>query len=1082
MISFHFKKGLKYLLGFVGGVFLLTLILSAGITLALVIANNNGSLQKWVNLALAPVQVSYQSATVSWHRGSPRLDLDQVEINDGAHMQAPLAIDHFSIDLSVWRSIYRREPVANGIHFSGIKLRLIQEPDGYFKLQDYAEPANSPSMTLSPAVARWFLNQGAVRFENVTLQTTLRNQKVLNIHLDHVDWVNLFDYRFDLEGEVAEIPGSNFSMVAHLTPGHHRLDLQQWKLDFAGKLQANTFVPILGDEIFKGLNWDSGGGSIEFKGVVFNEALQSVNFDVALSNLNLRNSNTNKLIAPQFNEHIVWNRATDGKGGWQIDIVPLYQTDFLGPAYDSALRVNYIPNASDYIWKLSAQKVDLAILGEWINFWFKPTSKTAEIWDMVNPRGQIDTFGFQSGPAGGQANFSSSQLQMDGNKMFPNPWPASQVSVAASWSKLSVPVPAWNIKIQNAEMKNKWISVKAAGGIVVPLKNPENPILNLKGQFSAQNLEQVKKFYIPEGDVSPALSAWLQNGLIKLPVVTGDLVFKGPVKGFPYANNNGLFNLAIHVKNGEINPHAAWPNLTNINADLLFHNQVLTIDAKNIKTLNIPISSVYFEIADLRPKTHDPIEITGTSHLTGDQALAYIAAMPLTPAGVDKFLLSSHLSGPLDLALKVTIPLIAKAQIIAAGTVNFNQNDWYLNKNSKSPLLGDVQGQLQFVNQMISGINLSAYAMSQTLHFSILTSPVTDLKFLINSFRVFGQLFHQVQLGWVPVDNHILFNLNGPELTGTVNFEGLNKPVSAHFAQVRLSSISTDSMPMLSTAAAQPKATLPKVPLLGNAIAGLPVITFSIDHLFYNGQDLGMIHWGSSPVKNGILIQQFILTSTPIQINAGGMLQTVDNQDHISVNGHFNTKDYGLVLKELGYPGVLSGGSGPIDLDLSWVGGLHIDYTTLNGKMKFNIANGEFLQINAGFAKIFGLFSLDSIINTLSFNFHKMFGSGLSFDTMSGSYTVKNGIATTSDFRLSGPALTMSMKGQIDLVNDTIDEKVTIMPQLGTGIAVAAGIVATPIAGVAAWFADKLLTSTILKDAGVVINVTGPLSNPKVGK
>ncbi|MCX7122079.1 MAG: DUF3971 domain-containing protein, partial [Gammaproteobacteria bacterium] len=609
-------------------------------------------------------------------------------------------------------------------------------------------------------------------------------------------------------------------------------------------------------------------------------------------------------------------------------------------------------------------------------------------------------------------------------------------------------------------------------------QNPENPILNLKAHFTGKNLDQVKALYIPEGAVSPALNTWLQEGLVKLPLVSGDMIFQGAVKGFPYAHGKGLFNLEIHVKNGEIAPYAKWPNITNINADLLFHNQTFTIDAKNVKTLNIPISTVHFEIADLRPASHDPIEITGASHLTGAQAFAYLAAMPLTPSGVDQFLRSSNLTGVLDLAIKLNIPLEKSDPIVVAGTVNLNQNNWFVNKNNKAPLLGNLKGQIQFVNQMISGINLSVQTMSQPIRFSILTSPIENLKFLISSFRIFGQVFNQVQLGIAPEESHILFNLNGPEIVGAVNFEGQNDPVSAHFSALHLSSIESTASPLLTEGAA----SLPKVAFLGNAVSGLPVITFSIDHLFYNGQDLGMIHWGSSPLKNGILIQQFILSSAPIQINAGGSVQTIDNQDHISVNGHFNTKNYGLVLKELGYPGVLNNGSGPIDLNLSWAGGLKMDYTTLNGSMKFNIDNGEFLQINTGFAKIFGLFSLDSIINTLSFNFQKVFGSGLSFDALSGSYAIQNGIASTSDFRLSGSALNMTMKGQINLVNDTINQKVTVMPQLGTGIAVAAGIVATPIAGVAAWFLDKILTNTILRNVGVVLSVTGPLSNPKVGK
>ncbi len=1076
---------LEYLLILLGGAILFTLILSGGLTVALVIAKDNGSLQKWVNLALDPVHISYQTAKVSWYRGSPRLDLDQVEVSDQAKMQNPLDIGHFSIDLSVWRSLLAWAPVANRIQLSGVNLRLIQQPDGYFKLQDYNDQPDAPPMTASPLMVKWFLAQQALGLDHIVLQTTLRNQRVVNVQIDQVSWKNRFDYQFDISGDIAEAPGSYFELEAHFKPGSDPQNLSQWHLKFNGALEADSFEPILGAQIFQGLSWSSGGGQIQFDGTAFDQSLQNLNVDVALSHLNLSNHTTQQLIAPQFDEHIVWSRTPDQSGGWQLGIFPLHQIDLLGPAYDSALKITYAPQAKDYIWALNAQKVDLDVLGEWINFWFQPYSKTATMWNMIHPSGQIDQFNFATGPLGGQASFSSQKLQFSGNPLFPNAWPASQVAVAANWKKNTAPQAMWKVTIQNAAMQNQWLQLAINGTLNVPVNNPGNPILNLKAQFTGKNLEQVKAQYIPQGkEVSAALSHWLQTGLLQLPAVNGTLTWQGALSQFPYATGKGLFNLAIQVKNGVIAPYPGWPRISQINANLLFHNQAMTIDAQNVQTFNIPVEKVHFEIADLRPKSHDPIEITGSSHLTGTQALGYIAAMPLTPAGVDQFLLSSKLSGALDLALKLTIPLEGEEPITAAGTVTLNHNNWFINKNNKTPLLANLQGQVQFVNQMISGLSLSTDAMSQTLNFAILTSPVDSLKFLISSFRVFGQVFHQVQLGIEPNNNHILFNLNGPEIAGTVDFAGQNEPVSAHFTQLRLSAISTHAMPVLNPAvpSAESVATLPKVPLLGSAIAGLPVITFSIDHLFYNDKDIGSVHWGSSPVPNGIMIQQFILTSTPIQINAGGEVQTMDGQDHIQVSGHFNTKNYGQVLQELGYPGVLRGGSGPIDLNLSWLGGLHIDYATLNGTMKFDISNGTFLQINTGFAKIFGLFSLESIIDTLSFNFQKVFGSGLSFDTLSGSYAVVNGVATTDNFRMNGSALNMSMKGEIDLVHETINQKITVMPQLGAGIAVAAGIVATPIAGVAAWFADKILTNTLFKNMGVVMSVTGPLSNPKVGQ
>ncbi len=1074
------KKIARIFLAGILGLILFTLLLSGGITIALVVANQHGTLQKWVASAIAPVQVTYQTAHVSWHHGAPRLALDDVSISDSEKMQEPLALQHFTVDISIWRSILKRELVTSQITISGLQLQLIQNPDGSLKLLDFDDSSTSPSMSLSPQVTRWFLNQGAIHIQNLVLSTTLRSQRQLHLHLDEVNWLNRLHYEFNLKGTVQEIPDSVLELDARLDPGENPLNLMQWRLEFNGQLQASTFTPFLGTETLSGLKWQSGGGNIRFDGQFFDENVQNVNVDVSLSNLNLGNQLTARKIAPTIDDHIIWTRTTSQGKGWKLVIYPLHELDILGSAYDSLLTIAYTPEDPQYLWQLSAKQTDFAVLGEWINFWFKPGTQTAKVWNLFDPTGRIDDFEFKMGSTMGQASFVSSQFQLGSSPIFPNGWPMSQLEIKTSWVKTAAKLPIWKVALSQLHLKNQWIDTQLSGAVNVNTAQPKNPQLTLKGTIAAQNLDQVKKYYIPKAGVSPSLNTWLNQGLVALPDVKGQFTFRGALQGFPYTDQPGLFQIALHVNHAIVSPYPGWPDIRDINADVLFHNQSLSINATQVETLNIPVTNVHFIIADLRPHAHAPIEITGESTLTGDQGLAYVAAMPLTPSGVDQFLLSSKLTGNLKALIDLYIPLEGHGvPVLVKGQVLFNQNNWFFGQKDKTPFLGQLNGPLQFQNQFISSPGLSVFALSQPLNFMVLNSPVNALKLLVQSIKVMGQSFNQVQVGLDPGNNQMTVNVNSPQIMGAVTVMGENKPITAHFNQIHFSPIgphSAQAAPLLT----QGQATVPAVPLLGQALAVLPVLTVGIDHLYYNNQDLGALHWASSPLPGGILIQQFVLSSKPIQITASGKVQTVEGQDEIHVVGHLMAKNYGAVLTELGYPNLLSQGSGPIDLDLSWLGGVHIDYQSLNGSMKFDIANGEFLQINTGFAKLFGLFSLDSIINTLSFNFKKVFGSGLSFDQMSGSYTIQGGVATTADFRMTGSALNMTMKGYIDLVNDTINQKVTAMPQIGNGIAIAAGIVGTPIAGVATWFAEKLLGNTVFRDSGIVMSVTGPLSNPKV--
>ncbi|MFQ5961885.1 MAG: AsmA-like C-terminal region-containing protein, partial [Candidatus Methylomirabilales bacterium] len=55
-------------------------------------------------------------------------------------------------------------------------------------------------------------------------------------------------------------------------------------------------------------------------------------------------------------------------------------------------------------------------------------------------------------------------------------------------------------------------------------------------------------------------------------------------------------------------------------------------------------------------------------------------------------------------------------------------------------------------------------------------------------------------------------------------------------------------------------------------------------------------------------------------------------------------------------------------------------------------------------------------------------GKGMPYDEISGTFDIKDGIATTEDLRLRSPAVRASAVGQIDLPNGTVDEHLAVQP------------------------------------------------------
>jgi len=67
---------------------------------------------------------------------------------------------------------------------------------------------------------------------------------------------------------------------------------------------------------------------------------------------------------------------------------------------------------------------------------------------------------------------------------------------------------------------------------------------------------------------------------------------------------------------------------------------------------------------------------------------------------------------------------------------------------------------------------------------------------------------------------------------------------------------------------------------------------------------------------------------------------------------------------------------------------------------------------------------------------------------------------------------------QILTLTSQID--ITLTPQVGDSIAVAATIVGGPIIGAATWFANQVLSKTLFKHAGLIrYHVQGPWAKPQ---
>jgi uncharacterized protein YhdP len=194
------------------------------------------------------------------------------------------------------------------------------------------------------------------------------------------------------------------------------------------------------------------------------------------------------------------------------------------------------------------------------------------------------------------------------------------------------------------------------------------------------------------------------------------------------------------------------------------------------------------------------------------------------------------------------------------------------------------------------------------------------------------------------------------------------------------------------------------------------------------------------------------------------------------------TGDAGAYLTRFGFPGAVARGSATLDGRLAWAGPPHeLDHETLAGEIAFKAEKGQFLKIEPGLGKLLGVLSLQSLPRRVALDFRDVFSAGFAFDTITASARVAGGVMSTEDFVMIGPSAAVTMTGSTDIARETQDLKVRVVPDVGSGVAAAAGIaLLNPLIGAGTLLAQALLKNPIGQMFAFEYAVTGTWGDPKV--
>jgi len=263
----------------------------------------------------------------------------------------------------------------------------------------------------------------------------------------------------------------------------------------------------------------------------------------------------------------------------------------------------------------------------------------------------------------------------------------------------------------------------------------------------------------------------------------------------------------------------------------------------------------------------------------------------------------------------------------------------------------------------------------------------------------------------------------------------------------------------------------------------LPALDVVIEEFSLVDRVLGKLELQATPEQRDWRIERLRLTTGEGVLNVEGLWQSWLTQPRTQVNVRLDVSDIGKFLTRFGYAEGVRRGTAKVEGMLSWAGSpQRIDYPTLSGNFVLDAAKGQFVKLEPGIGKLLGILSLQSLPRRISLDFRDIFSEGLAFDEIVGAVTVAKGVASSDNLRIIGPAARINMSGQADLARETQNLRVKVTPQFSDSVAVAGALIGGPVAGVAAFIAQKLLKDPLGQIAAYEYDITGTWVDPVVTK
>jgi uncharacterized protein (TIGR02099 family) len=264
--------------------------------------------------------------------------------------------------------------------------------------------------------------------------------------------------------------------------------------------------------------------------------------------------------------------------------------------------------------------------------------------------------------------------------------------------------------------------------------------------------------------------------------------------------------------------------------------------------------------------------------------------------------------------------------------------------------------------------------------------------------------------------------------------------------------------------------------------ADVPSLKLRARRLLWKNADLGPLELDTERRAHGMIIKTLTVAARDHKLELhGNWTRTPNRAASTHLEGKAHVDSLGDFLVRLGRRGEIRETPSDLDFVLDWPGAPYrFSAGTVAGEIKLNLGEGSLLSIEPGLGRVIGMLNLNSLWRRLSFDFSDLFGKGMAYDGIAGTFRIGGGQAITEGFLIDAVSARIVVSGRAGLVARDLDQRVAVIPHTTAALPIAGALAGGPAVGAAVYVAQRLIGEEVDSITATHYAIKGSWDNPAI--